>query len=64
MAVKARESEYRGGAGAVLLLRALPNIFPHVQQAWADAGNIGNLAGNIKTHLGWTLKIVKHPWSG
>ena len=31
---------------------------------WADAGYTGKLAQDIKTHLGWTLEIVKHPWSG
>jgi len=51
-------------AGAILFLRDLPNVFPRMQHLWADAGDTGKLAGNIKTHLGWTLEIVKHPWSG
>jgi len=47
-------------AGAVLL-RDLPNVFPRMTHLWADAGYTGKLAEDIKTHLGWTLEIVKHP---
>ncbi|WP_274379553.1 hypothetical protein [Deinococcus kurensis] len=43
------------------MLRDLPNIVPRVGHVWADAGYIGKLASDIKTHLGWTLGIVKHP---
>ncbi|MFC4424849.1 IS5 family transposase [Deinococcus navajonensis] len=64
MAIKVHEADVQDRAGAVLLLRDLPNVFPRMQHVWADAGYTGKLAGDIKTHLGWTLEIVKHPWSG
>ncbi|WP_255411737.1 IS5 family transposase [Deinococcus sp. NW-56] len=64
MAIKVHEADIQDRAGAVLLLRDLPNVFPRMGYLWADAGYTGKLAGDIKTHLGWTLEIVKHPWSG
>ncbi|WP_212648320.1 transposase [Deinococcus hopiensis] len=35
-----------------------------MKHLWADAGYTGKLAGEQGTFLGWTLEIVKHPWSG
>lgn len=64
MAIKVHEGDLQDRAGAVLLLRDLPGIFPRMQHVWADAGYTGKLGAEIKTHLGWTLEIVKHPWSG
>jgi len=64
MAIKVHEGNLQDRTGAVLLLRDLPNVFPRMQHVWADAGYTGKLAGEIKTYLGWTLEIVKHPWSG
>ncbi|GGO33531.1 IS5 family transposase [Deinococcus humi] len=64
MAIKVHEADIQDRTGAVLLLRDLPNVFPRMQHVWADAGYTGKLASDIKTHLGWTLEIVKHPWSG
>ncbi|MFC3833663.1 MULTISPECIES: transposase [Deinococcus] len=64
MAITVHEADIQDRAGAVLLLRDLPNVFPRMQHVWADAGYTGKPAGDIKTYLGWTLEIVKHPWSG
>ena len=64
MAIKVHEADIQDRTGAVLLLRDLPNVFPRMEHVWADAGYTGKLGGDIKTHLGWTLEIVKHPWSG
>jgi transposase len=64
MAIKVHEADIQDRMGAILLLRDLPNVFPRMQYLWADAGYTGKLAGEIKTHLGWTMEIVKHPWSG
>ncbi|WP_295815539.1 IS5 family transposase [uncultured Deinococcus sp.] len=64
MAIKVHEADIQDRAGAVLLLRDLPNVFPRMHHLWADAGYTGKLAADIKTYLGWTLEIVKHPWSG
>jgi putative transposase len=64
MAIKVHEADIQDRAGAVLRLRDLPNIFPRIKHLWADARYTGKLAEDIKTHLGWTLEIVKHPWSG
>ncbi|MHA0043694.1 IS5 family transposase [Deinococcus sp. PEB2-63] len=64
MAIKVHEADIQDRTGAVLLLRDLPNVFPRMGHVWADAGYTGKLASDIKTHLGWTLEIVKHPWSG
>jgi transposase len=64
MAIKVHEADIQDRAGAVLLLRDLPNVFPRMGHLWADAGYTGKLAEDIKTHLGWTMEIVKHPWSG
>ncbi|MVN89498.1 transposase, partial [Deinococcus sp. HMF7620] len=64
MAIKVHEADIQDRTGAVLLLRDLPNVFPRMGHLWADAGYTGKLASDIKTHLGWTLEIVKHPWSG
>ncbi len=64
MAIKVHEGNLQDRAGAVLLLRDLGNVFPRMQHVWADAGYTGKLGSEMKTHLGWTLEIVKHPWSG
>jgi transposase len=64
MAVKVHEADIQDRAGAVLRLWDLPNNFPRMKHLWADARYTGKLAADIKTHLGWTLEIVKHPWSG
>ncbi|WP_235910224.1 IS5 family transposase [Deinococcus kurensis] len=64
MAIKVHEADIQDRTGAVLLLRDLPNVFPRMGHVWADAGYTGKLASDIKTHLGWTMEIVKHPWSG
>lgn len=64
MAIKVHEADIQDRTGAILLLRDLPNVFPRMGHLWADAGYTGKLAGEIKTHLGWTMEIVKHPWSG
>lgn len=62
--IKVHEADIRDRMGAILLLRDLPNVFPRMEHLWADAGYTGKLAGEIKPHLGWTMEIVKHPWSG
>ncbi len=64
MAIKVHEADIQDRTGAVLLLRDLLNVFPRMGHLWADAGYTGKLAEDIKTHLGWTMEIVKHPWSG
>ncbi|WP_189642933.1 IS5 family transposase [Deinococcus piscis] len=64
MAIKVHEADYQDRAGAILLLRDLPNVFPRMQHVWADQGYTGKLGAEISKHLGWTLEIVKHPWSG
>lgn len=64
MAVKAHEADLQDRRGAVLPLRHLPNVIPRVQHGWADARDTGNFAGASETHLGWTLDIVKPPWTG
>jgi len=64
LAVKVHEGDLQDRAGAVLLLRDLPGVFPRMRHLWADAGYTGKLGAEIKQHLGWTLEIVKHPWSG
>ena len=64
MAIKVHEADIQDRTGAVLLLRDLPNVFPRMEHVWADAGYTGKRASDIKTHLGWTMEIVKHPWSG
>ncbi|WP_295817427.1 transposase [uncultured Deinococcus sp.] len=64
MAITVHEADIQDRAGAVLLLRDLPNVFPRMKHVWADAGYTGKLAGDIKTYLGGTLEIVKYPWSG
>ncbi|GGL19042.1 IS5 family transposase [Deinococcus radiotolerans] len=64
MTIKVHEADIQDRTGAVLLLRDLPNVFPRMGHVWADAGYTGKLVSDIKTHLGWTLAIVKHPWSG
>lgn len=35
-----------------------------MKQVWADAGYTGKLGIDLRKNLGWTLEIVKHPWSG
>ena len=64
MAIKVHEADIQDRTGAILLLRDLPNVFPRMGHLWADAGYTGKLAADIKLYLGWTMEIVKHPWSG
>ncbi|MFB9991898.1 hypothetical protein ACFFLM_07945 [Deinococcus oregonensis] len=49
---------------AVLLFNSVGNLFPRMQHVWADAGSTGKLSTALKNALGWTLQILKHPWSG
>ena len=51
--------------GLKLLLEPLKNLLPRFQLIWADSGYQGQAWNDwVKETLGWTLKIVKHPWSG
>jgi putative transposase len=50
--------------GAMLLLAPLINRFPRLQLIWADGAYKGKLRDWIKTHFGWNVEIVQHPWAG
>ncbi|GGL20673.1 hypothetical protein GCM10010844_44340 [Deinococcus radiotolerans] len=64
MAIKVHEADIQDRTSAVLLRRDLPNVFPRMGHLWADAGYTGQLATDRGPYLGWTLEIIKHPWSG
>jgi putative transposase len=64
MGVVVHEANIQDRAGAVLLFDKVRNMFPRMQHVWADAGYTGKLIAAVKQVMGWTLEIVKHPWSG
>lgn len=64
MAVKVHRADLQDRAGAPLVLNGLGAVFPRMRHVWADAGYTGKLGNTMHKVLGWTLEIVKHPWSG
>ncbi len=64
MGVVVHEADIQDCAGAVLLFDKVRNVFPPMQHVWADAGYTGKLIAAVKQVMGWTVEIVKHPWSG
>ena len=64
MGVVVHEADIQDRAGAVLLFDKVRNLFPRMQHVWADAGYTGKLIAAVKQVMGWTVEIVKHPWSG
>jgi putative transposase len=64
MGVVVHRANIQDRAGAVLVFNKVRNEFPRMKHVWADAGYTGELGQDLKKNLGWTLEIVKHPWSG
>ncbi len=64
MGVVVHPADIQDRSGAVLLFNSVRNLFPRMKHVWADAGYTGTLGKTLKDALGWTLEIVKHPWSG
>lgn len=64
MGVVVHPADIQDRAGAVLVFDKVRNDFPRMTRVWADAGYTGKLGAEVKHRLGWTLEIVKHPWSG
>jgi putative transposase len=63
--LKARvhEADIHDRRGAELLLSGLQELFPAIQMMWGDSAYQG-LKDWLKEHLGWTLEITKHWWTG
>ena len=64
MGIVVHKADSQDRAGAVLLFDKVRNLFPRMQHVWTDAGYTGKLSAAVKQVMGWTLEIVKHPWSG
>ena len=43
----------------MLLLAPLHQVFPKLKHLWGDSHYGGSLIGWLKTHLGWTIEIVR-----
>lgn len=51
--------------GGKVLLAPLKGLFPRLKLIWADSAyEKGDFVEWVKAALGWTVEIVKHPWSG
>lgn len=53
--------------GGRLLLEALPDMheqFPRLRHLWVDAGYRGRFVEWVQTTFGWSVKVVKHWWTG
>jgi putative transposase len=47
--------------GARRVLAWMPERCPRLRHAWVDMGYRGELIEWIKTHLGWSVEVVKGP---
>ena len=53
--------------GGRLLLEALPDLherFPRLRHLWVDAGYRGRFVEWVQATFGWSVKVVKHWWTG
>ena len=51
--------------GGKELLAPLKGLFPRLKLIWADSAyEKGDFVEWVKVTLGWTVEVVKHPWSG
>ena len=51
--------------GGKELLAPLKGLFPRMKLIWTDSAyEKGDFVEWVKATLGWTVEIVKHPWSG
>jgi transposase len=61
--LKVHPADIHDKPGGMLLLTSLHLLFPTILLLWADSSYQG-LKSWIKEHLGWTLTIAKHWWTG
>jgi putative transposase len=61
--VKVHPADLHDKVGGMLLLTYLHLLFPRIKLVWADTHYQG-LKTWMKDHLGWTLQIAKHWWTG
>jgi putative transposase len=55
------------GPGGLLVLAALQPVqqrFPRLHHLWVDAAYRGTFVNWTKEHLGWSVEVVKHWWTG
>lgn len=64
MGIVVHRADLQDRAGAIFVFNKARDRFPRMKHVWADAGYTGQLGSEVKQQLGWTLQIVKHPWSG
>ena len=51
--------------GGKELLAPIKGLFPRLKLIWAESAyEKGGFVEWVKEKLGWTVEIVKHPWSG
>ncbi len=60
---KVHPADLHDKVGGMLLLAALHILFPLIRLVWADTHYQG-LKSWMKEHLGWTLEIARHWWTG
>ena len=60
---KIHPADFHDKTGGMLLLAWLHILFPTIRLVWADTHYQG-LKTWMKDHLGWTLEIAKHWWTG
>lgn len=61
--VAVHSADLHDKAGGVLLLAWLHLLFPRIVLVWSDTHYQG-LKAWAKGHLGWTIEVVKHWWTG
>ena len=53
--------------GGPLLLAAVPDLrarFPRLRHLWVDVGSRGRFVAWVTAHLGWSVDVVQHWWTG
>jgi putative transposase len=59
LAVKVSGADQSDLEGAKRLLAPLRQVFPRLKHLWGDTYYAGSLIDWLKTHLGWTIEIVR-----
>lgn len=62
--VVVHEGNLQDRQAAPQVFDGLGEVFPRMQHVWADRGYTGDLIKEVKKTLGWTIEVVKHPWTG
>jgi len=58
---KVHTADIQDRAAVPLLLEGVAEHFPRIEHLWVDQGYTGSGKNWIEEHLGWRVKVVRHP---